>query len=109
MFSFIYAIVLLVTGTIAILGLRKEHEGRVIPWLIVFGTFTIFRMLAILFFGVVSDIIFTYNILMCMLWTLFTALNIYGWMVVYSLYLELQNLTKLEDLAHLRVSLNVPS
>uniref|UniRef100_A0A182S6V0 Uncharacterized protein n=1 Tax=Anopheles maculatus TaxID=74869 RepID=A0A182S6V0_9DIPT len=29
--------------------------------------------------------------------------SIYGWLMVYSLYLELADLTKLEDLAHLRM------
>lgn len=42
---------------------------------------------------------------MCLLWAIFCGLNIYGWILVYSLYLELSDLTKLEDLAHLRVSL----
>ena len=41
---------------------------------------------------------------MVFFWTIFCALNVYGWIIVYSLYLELSDLTKLEDLAHLRVS-----
>lgn len=41
---------------------------------------------------------------MCLLWAVFCAINVYGWILVYSLYLELCDLTKLEDLAHLRVS-----
>lgn len=30
--------------------------------------------------------------------------SIYGWLTVYSVFIELADLTKLEDLAHLRVS-----
>jgi len=48
--------------------------------------------------------IFGYNIAMCVLWIVYTVASVYGWLLVYSLYLELSDLTKLEDLAHLRVS-----
>lgn len=40
---------------------------------------------------------------MILLGAVFSVVNIYGWILVYSLYLELFDLTKLEDLAHLRV------
>lgn len=76
------------------------------PWLVAFAAFTILRLLAFLFFSIVNDMIFAYNIMMCFLWTIFTIVNIYGWLLVYSLYLELSDLTKLEDLAHLRVRIN---
>lgn len=75
-----------------------------VPWLVAFAAFAIFRLLAFLFFSIVNDMIFAYNIMMCFLWTIFTIVNIYGWLLVYSLYIELSDLTKLEDLAHLRVS-----
>ena len=68
--------------------------------------FTGFRFFAFLFFAIVNDLIFFYNITMTMLWIMIIAFSIYGWLVVYSLYLELSDLTKLEDLAHLRVSMN---
>lgn len=76
-----------------------------VSWIYAFGIFTIFRFLAFLFFSIVNDLIFAYNILMCLLWCVFIILSIYGWILVYSLYVELSDLTKLEDLAHLRVSL----
>lgn len=75
-----------------------------VPWLWAFGVFTVFRLLAYLFFSIVNDMIFAYNIMMCLLWTIFLAISIYGWILIYSLYIELSDLTKLEDLAHLRVS-----
>ena len=74
------------------------------PWLYAFAIFTIFRLFAYLFFSIVNDLIFAYNILMCLLWTVFLAISIYGWILIYSLYIELSDLTRLEDLAHLRVS-----
>lgn len=77
-----------------------------LPWIYTFAVFTIFRLLAYLFCSIVNDLIFAYNVLMCLLWTIFIIVSIYGWVLVYSLYIELSDLTKLEDLAHLRVSSN---
>lgn len=76
-----------------------------IPWLIVMFVFTIFRFLAFIFAAVVNDLIFAYNVIMFLFWIVFSALNVAGFAIVYSLYLELADLTKLEDLAHLRVSM----
>lgn len=76
------------------------------PWVYTFAVFTIFRLLAYLFFSIVNDLIFAYNVIMCLLWTIFIVASIYGWILVYSLYIELSDLTKLEDLAHLRVRIN---
>lgn len=82
----------------------KEHEKRIVPWLYAFGVFILFRAVAFIFASIVNDMIFAYNILMCLIWIVFTVSGVYGWLLVYSLYLELSDLTKLEDLAHLRVS-----
>lgn len=84
--------------------LRQEYENKILPWLWSFGIFIFFRFFAFLFFAIVNDLIFFYNIAMTMLWIVIISVSIYGWLVVYSLYLELSDLTKLEDLAHLRVS-----
>lgn len=67
--------------------------------------FTILRSLAWLFFCIVNDLIFAYNIFICLFWIILIILSVWGWLVVYSLYVELRDLSKLEDLAHLRVSL----
>jgi len=75
-----------------------------VPWLYCFAIFTLFRLFAFVFGSIVNDMIFGYNIAMCVLWIIYTVASIYGWLLVYSLYLELSDLTKLEDLAHLRVS-----
>lgn len=85
----------------------QEYEDKIVPWLWSFGVFIGFRFLAFLFFAIVNDLIFFYNITTVMLWIVMLTVSIYGWLVVYSLYLELSQLTKLEDLAHLRVRLDV--
>jgi hypothetical protein len=74
-----------------------------IPWLVCMLVFAVWRLFAFLFGAVLNDMIFLYNILMVLIWILFTLLNFGGWAAVYSLFLELSDLTKLEDLAHLRV------
>ncbi|XP_018323537.1 uncharacterized protein LOC108735844 [Agrilus planipennis] len=102
-FSVLGAIAVFVTSIILIIALRKEYEKKMVPWIVAFGIFTVFRLLAFLFFSIVNDMIFAYNVLMCLLWIAFTVINIYGFVLVYSLYIELSDLTKLEDLAHLRM------
>ncbi|XP_011707149.1 PREDICTED: uncharacterized protein LOC105462326, partial [Wasmannia auropunctata] len=96
-------IVVFVTSLILIKALRKEYEKKMVPWLYSFAIFTLFRFFAFIFFSIVNDMIFAYNILMCLLWIAFICISAYGWLLVYSLYLELHDLTRLEDLAHLRI------
>lgn len=103
MFSIIGGIVVFATSIILIKSLRKEHEKKMIPWIWSFLIFTGCRILMYIFYSVVNDLIFGYNVTMCLLWTIFSIASIYGWLIVYSLYIELSDLTKLEDLAHLRI------
>lgn len=79
------------------------------PWLYCFAGFIVFRFFALLFFSILNDLIFAYNIFITIIWVLIIPASIYGWLTVYSLYVELADLTKLEDLAHLRVSLSLQS
>ncbi|KAF7994041.1 hypothetical protein HCN44_011310 [Aphidius gifuensis] len=103
LFSLLGAMAVFVTSIMLINALRKEHEKRMIPWLYVFAGFTCFKLLASLYFDIVNDLIFKYNAIMCFLWILFITFSVYGWLIVYSLFVELKDLTKLEDLAHLRI------
>lgn len=77
------------------------------PWIYVFAIFTIFRTFAFIFAAIVNDLIFAYNVLMLLCWIVFIVASVYGWLLVYSLYIELSDLTKLEDLAQLRVNLYI--
>ncbi|GBP24845.1 hypothetical protein EVAR_14178_1 [Eumeta japonica] len=103
LFSWIGSVAVFITSIILIIALRKEHEKKIVPWLYCFGVFIVFRLFAFVFTAVVNDMIFAYNIVMCLYWIVFTVVGVYGWLLVYSLYLELSDLTKLEDLAHLRM------
>lgn len=104
LFSMLGGVVVFGTSVMLITALRKEYEKKMVPWLYSFAAFTVFRFLAFIFFSIVNDMIFAYNITMCILWMTFICFSIYGWLIVYSLYVELCDLTRLEDLAHLRVS-----
>lgn len=103
LFSMLGGIVVFVTSLILITALRKEYEKKIVAWLYSFAIFTLFRLFAFIFFSIVNDMIFAYNIMMCLLWIIFICISAYGWLIVYSLYLELSDLTRLEDLAHLRI------
>lgn len=98
------AVAVFATSLMLITALRKEYEKKMVPWLYCFAAFTVFRLFSFIFSSVVNDMIFAYNIAMCLLWIIFICISFYGWLIVYSLYLELSDLTRLEDLAHLRVS-----
>ena len=103
LFSAVAAVTLFVTSSMLLRALRKELEQSMIPWLYSAGIFFIWRTFAIIFGSIVNDMIFAYHITMCLLWIIFILVGIFGWVIVYSLYLELTDLTKLEDLAHLRM------
>ncbi|XP_046438378.1 uncharacterized protein LOC124189909 isoform X2 [Daphnia pulex] len=103
LFSAIAAVALFVTSCILLKALRKEIEKEMVPWLFASGVFFVWRTIAIIFASVVNDMIFGYHIAMCLFWVAFILLGALGWVIVYSLYLELSDLTKLEDLAHLRM------
>ncbi|XP_077286675.1 protein pasi2 [Arctopsyche grandis] len=103
LFSLIGAMCVFVTSTMLINALRKEHEKKIVPWIYCFAVFTLFRTFAFIFAAIVNDLFFAYNVLMLLFWILFIVSSVYGWLLVYSLYIELSDLTKLEDLAQLRM------
>lgn len=103
LFSALIACVTFVTSVMLVAALRKEYENKILPWLWSYGIFIGFRCIAFLFFAIVNDLYFFYNIFMTILWIILIAISVYGWLTVYSVFIELADLTKLEDLAHLRI------
>ena len=65
--------------------------------------FTPWKWVAWLYAIIVNDNIFAYNIIMLIAWFIFNILNTASFICIYSLYLELNDLTKLQDLAKLKV------
>ena len=47
--------------------------------------------------------IFVYNVLMLLVWFGLNILNCFAWVVIYSVYLEFGDLSKIQDLARLKV------
>ncbi|GAB6033214.1 hypothetical protein CHUAL_012819 [Chamberlinius hualienensis] len=101
--SAIIAFPLMATSFILILGLRKEHEKRFRPWLFTMGIFTGWRFVAFLFWSIANDIYFGYHIAMLVLWFLITCTNVFCLLVVFSNYQDLSEITRLEDMAQLRM------
>ena len=67
------------------------------------GIFTPWRIIAWAYASIVNDMIFAYHIVMFLTWLFFNVLNVMAWVVMYSLYLELTGISKLEDMAKLKM------
>ena len=55
------------------------------------------------FLRIVNDWIFAYNYIMFIIWFFFNIIDVYSYICMYSLYLELSGITKLEDMTKLKV------
>lgn len=75
-------------------------------WLWVMVFFTPWKIVAWVYAAVVNDMIFVYNILTFLAWAGFNLLNVFSFICIWSLYLELNDLTKIQDLARLKVGKN---
>lgn len=102
-FSLFGGVALLVTNVLLLDGLRKEQESAFKGWLFSMGFFVPWKWVAWAFAGIVNDMIFAYNIIMLITWFFFNILNVFSFLCIYSLYLELTDLTKLQDLARLKM------
>ena len=103
-FSLLGGIALFVTNVLLLDGLRKEQETAFKGWLYTMGVFTVWKIVAWGFSCIVNDPIFAYHIIMAIAWLFFNVLNVFSFLCVHSLYLELSDLTKLQDLARLKVT-----
>merc|ERR1712141_3385 len=101
-FSLLLGIGLFITNVLLLDGLRKEQESGFKGWLLIMGLFTPWKILAWGFAGIVNDMIFAYNIIMLIAWFFFNVVNVFSFLCVYSLYLELNDLTHLEDQQRLK-------
>ena len=99
----LWGFLMIVTSVMLLQGLRKEIEHRMEPWIWCLGLFTIFRGLVIIYASIVNDMVFSYHIVMCLFWILFVICNGYAWLVVHSFYHELCEVTRLEDVARVKM------
>lgn len=100
----VQALALLVSSCILIPALKKEHELKFKPWLWVMSVFVCFRTVAIIFQSVANDLYFTYHQVMLLIWFILIPINIFVLLIVYSNYQELSDITKIEDMAKLKMS-----
>ena len=102
-FSLLGGVALFFTNVFLLDGLRKEQEGAFKSWLYTMGIFTPWKIVSWCFAFIVNDMIFAYNIIMFIAWFFFNILDVFGFLCIYSLYLELNGLTKIQSLAKLKM------
>lgn len=96
-------LILIVASVMLMQGLRRENEARMEAWLWSVGVVTIFRTLVVIYSSIVNDLVFGYHIVILLFGLLLLAGNIYAWLVVHSFYHELCEVTRLEDVARVKI------
>ncbi|XP_054706711.1 uncharacterized protein LOC129216522 [Uloborus diversus] len=111
--SFALAVYMLVVSVILMRALRKELEQRFRPWLTAAIIFTSWNFFSIFFRSVANDLYYGYHQAMLILWTVMLICNIFFILVVLSNFQELTDITRLEDMARMKMgtmsSLNTTS
>lgn len=102
-FSLIGGFILFIASIAILDALRKEDERAFPFWLWTMGIFAPWKIIAWGFAGIVNDMIFVYNVLMLLVWFGLNILNCFAWVVIYSVYLEFGDLSKIQDLARLKM------
>ena len=97
LFTLFGSVALFITSCITLDALRLEKETGFKSWLVTMGIFTPWRIVAWVYGSIVNDMIFAYHILTFLTWLFFNILNVMAWVVMYSLYLELTGISRLED------------
>lgn len=101
---FVSAIYLLASSAVLMAALRKEHEIKFVHWLRAMAVFVVLKALTITFQSIVNDLYFAYHQAMLVIWFSLTIANVFAWLVVYSNYQELSDITRIEDMAKLKMS-----
>ena len=101
--SVFQSILLFATSCIMLNALRLEKETGFTSWLMVMGVFIIWRVLAWAYGSIVNDMIFGYHIFTLVIWMALSTAGTFSWAVVYSLYLELTSITKIETCARIKM------
>uniref|UniRef100_A0A6G1S8A5 Uncharacterized protein n=1 Tax=Aceria tosichella TaxID=561515 RepID=A0A6G1S8A5_9ACAR len=101
---FLQAVALFISSYIIIPALKKEHELKYRPWLWVMTVSVCFRTTTMIFQSIANDLYFTYHQVMLFIWFILIPINIFVLLVVYSNYQELSDITKIEDMAKLKMS-----
>ena len=92
------SLALFVSSCLLLTGLRHENQQMFRPWLYTMAIFTVYKLLHCCYGAVVNDLIFGYHAFTFLLWLALSVANGWALAVVYSLYLELVSLGRLEDM-----------
>lgn len=101
---FLSALYLLTASLVLMAALKKEHEVKFKHWLRAMGAFIVVRTLTLVFSSVANDLYFGYHQAMLIIWLLLTIGNVFAFLIVVSNFQELSNITRLEDMAKLKMS-----
>jgi hypothetical protein len=104
--SIVGAIALFITSCIILDALRLEKERGFEAWLWTMGLFTPWKIVAWVYAAIVNDMMCCsspYHIFMFFIWLVLNILNVLSFIVMYSLYLELTGISKLEGMARMKM------
>jgi hypothetical protein len=102
--SLLSSIAIFIGSCILLDALRLEKETGFEFWLYSMGFFTPWRFVSWVFHSIANDMIFAYHIFMFLTWILLHVLNVGSFLVIYSLYLELTGISKLEQNAKVKMA-----
>jgi len=99
----VFAVLIFVNSCILLDALRLEKETGFKGWLYTMAFFTPWKIVSWVFSSIVNDMIFGYHIFTFFNWAFLHVFNICAFIVIYSLYLELTGISKLEDMAKVKM------
>lgn len=98
-----FSVAIFITSCILLDALRLEKETGFKGWLYSMGLFTPWKIVAWVYHSIVNDMIFGYHIFMFLSWAFLNVLNVLSFIIIYSLFLELTGISKLEDMAKVKM------
>jgi len=101
--SIVGAIAVFATSCIMLNALRFENQTGFHSWLVTMGVFTGWKIIHLGYGTIVNDMFFKYHIFTFFSWIIFNIVSIGSLVVVYSMYLELNTISKIEDLAKFKM------
>jgi len=104
--SIFFAMALFITSCIILDALRLEKERGFEAWLWTMGLFTPWKIIGWVYAAIVNDMMCCsspYHLIMFFVWLLLNIMNILAFMVMYSLYLELSGISKIEGMAKIKM------
>lgn len=92
------------SSVVLMAALRKENESKFLHWLYIMAVYIGVRFLTLIFQSLVNDLYFTYHQFTLVFFLILIAIDTFFYLVVISNYQELSDMTRLEDMAKLKMS-----